>query len=118
MAPTIGALTVASSREQVLYLDFLTGVRGAGDENRTRVLSLGKKGGQPYSGELERMIMAGQKANYTPTNSHERQRPRDIRGIGVIRRQTKRSMFSASAIFATTLSVPDLSRTRSPHSNA
>jgi hypothetical protein len=81
MAPTIGALTVTSSREQPLYLDFLPGVCGAGDENRTRVLSLGKKGGQAYDGELERTIMAGRSVIYTPTNSHERQRSREIRGI-------------------------------------
>ena len=41
MAPTVGPLNVTSSREQLLYLDFLPGVCGAGDENRTRVLSLG-----------------------------------------------------------------------------
>ena len=44
MAPTVGVPTVTSSEEQPLYLDFLPGVCGAGDENRTRVLSLGKKG--------------------------------------------------------------------------
>jgi len=38
---TVGVPTVTSSEEQPLYLDFLPGVCGAGDENRTRVLSLG-----------------------------------------------------------------------------
>jgi hypothetical protein len=40
-----------------------------------------KKGGQAYDGELERTIMAGRSVIYTPTNSHERQRSREIRGI-------------------------------------
>ena len=41
MAPAVGVPTVTSSEEQPLYLDFLPRVCGAGDENRTRVLSLG-----------------------------------------------------------------------------
>jgi hypothetical protein len=42
MAPTVGVPTVTASEEQPLYLDFLPGVCGAGDENRTRVLGLGR----------------------------------------------------------------------------
>jgi hypothetical protein len=43
MAPTVGGLTAISSREQPLYLDFLPGICGAGDENRTRRSQLGNE---------------------------------------------------------------------------
>jgi len=39
------------------------------------------KGGWPYDAELERMIMAGHRVMHTPSNGHERRRPRDIRGM-------------------------------------
>ena len=43
------------------------------------------KGGWPYDDELEWMIMAGRGFIHTAKDSHERQRPRDIRGIGRLR---------------------------------
>jgi len=52
----------------------------AGDENRTGALSLGK-GAQVNSYKLQRCLTAGQQAIRTRVYEHERQRPRDIRGI-------------------------------------
>ena len=48
--------------------------------SRSLGIQLGK-GGWPYDSELERMIMAGHRVIHTPTNSLERRRPRDIRGM-------------------------------------
>jgi hypothetical protein len=43
MAPTVGVLTATSVQSQPLYQHFISELSRAGDENRTRVLSLGKK---------------------------------------------------------------------------
>jgi len=51
-----------------------------GTGNRQIRSQLGK-GGWPYDRELERTIMAGRGVTYTPTNSHERRRQRDLRGM-------------------------------------
>jgi hypothetical protein len=82
MAPTVGVLADITSRAQRLYLDFRPGVCGAGDENRTRVLSLGKKkGGHAYDGESGRPIRAGHRIIRMLRNDRERLRSRDIRGM-------------------------------------
>jgi hypothetical protein len=81
MAPTVGALTATSRGVQPLYLDFLPQYVERATRIELAFSAWEKKGGQPNAGEPQRCLTAGQTVIHTLANNHERQRPRDIRGM-------------------------------------